>query len=282
MTLRRPSLLRLPLLLPLLATVALASPGALAASDPAPTSNFPSVRLPAEAASPDAFGYGSVAALRATAPAAAASPAFPLIARAGGADASERNVVGRKFSPLWIALGGLLLATDKQTTRWLDPDLNKSHRRDGFAVSVSKAAEPQYLAIPFALLYFSNAKNRETAKATATAVADASILTYGLKLLAGRERPRESHGETRFHGPSTNHSSFPSGHSTVAWAAATVMGDRYPHAKGAFYALAALVSWSRINSSKHFLSDVVAGGAIGVMSGRRVLRNGHGLLGFSF
>jgi membrane-associated phospholipid phosphatase len=68
--------------------------------------------------------------------------------------------------------------------------------------------------------------------------------------------------------------SFPSGHSTGAWATAAVLAHRYP-AKGIVptlaYASATAISYSRLAVGAHWLSDVLMGALIGVGSARVVL-----------
>lgn len=86
-----------------------------------------------------------------------------------------------------------------------------------------------------------------------------TVLTQGVKLSVGRRRP----DGLRF--------SFPSGHSSSSFATATVL-TRHFGWKAALpsYALATYVAGSRLTENKHFLSDVVFGAGIGIISGRAV------------
>lgn len=85
-------------------------------------------------------------------------------------------------------------------------------------------------------------------------------LTLGIKAAVGRQRP-----------DSPSQSSFPSGHTSSAFATASVLQRRYGWGAGVpAYAFAGYVAGSRLNESRHFLSDVIFGAAIGIVSGRTV------------
>lgn len=83
-----------------------------------------------------------------------------------------------------------------------------------------------------------------------------------LKAAVGRERPN---GE--------NNQSFPSGHTSNAFALATVAERHYGWKLGVpAYLLAGVMGASRLNEDKHWLSDVVAGATLGYIVGRTVVR----------
>jgi len=91
-----------------------------------------------------------------------------------------------------------------------------------------------------------------------------AAITQGLKVAAGRLRPDGG----RF--------SLPSGHASSSFATATVLQRRFGWKIGApAYAMATYVAASRLQENKHYLSDVILGAAIGIVSGRSVTV-GHG------
>jgi membrane-associated phospholipid phosphatase len=94
------------------------------------------------------------------------------------------------------------------------------------------------------------------------AMAVTTIYTHALKKLASRTRPDGS-----------NKLSFPSGHTSGAFAWATVAQAHYGWKAGApSYLAASAIGLSRITNDKHHLSDVIAGATLGYISGRTVLR----------
>ena len=85
-----------------------------------------------------------------------------------------------------------------------------------------------------------------------SAEAIAGVVSTGLKVTLNRTRPDG--------GPY----SFPSGHATVAFAAAGVIANRYGLLPGIIAeAAAGYVGLSRLQENKHYISDVVAGCLLG-------------------
>jgi membrane-associated phospholipid phosphatase len=97
----------------------------------------------------------------------------------------------------------------------------------------------------------------------------AGLMTDIAKPVFGRYRPYQSGNESIFK-PFSGHDSFPSGHATVAFALASVVSARSDGwvIPTLSYTVASMVAYSRVNDSKHFVSDVVAGGLIGTTVGR--------------
>ena len=97
------------------------------------------------------------------------------------------------------------------------------------------------------------------------------IITPVLKYSVGRERPVNTDRTFKFK-PFGGGASFPSGHTTQAFAVASVIAADYSETwvKIVAYGCASLVGAARIEQNAHFTSDVVAGAIIGTLVGRSV------------
>ncbi len=88
-----------------------------------------------------------------------------------------------------------------------------------------------------------------------TAAGSGSVAASVLKAVVGRPRPHGSSG------------SFPSGHATAAFAVAFVLARRFPRFRILAYFGAAVISATRVLLNKHYVSDVLAGAALGLAIG---------------
>ena len=98
-----------------------------------------------------------------------------------------------------------------------------------------------------------------------TPVIISTALTHLLKFAIGRARPFLGDGATTFL-PGIGggeYASFPSGHTQYAFVVATIWVLHWPKLRWIAFLWAPAVGFERIWSEKHFLSDVLAGAAIG-------------------
>jgi undecaprenyl-diphosphatase len=95
----------------------------------------------------------------------------------------------------------------------------------------------------------------------------AESISGALKVWVKRDRPRLSHPlpEPLLESPSTY--SFPSGHATVSFACAAVLALAVPRLRVPLFALAALISFSRVYVGVHYPFDVLAGAVLGLLLG---------------
>jgi membrane-associated phospholipid phosphatase len=104
----------------------------------------------------------------------------------------------------------------------------------------------------------------------------AGAVSSSVKFLGHRARPSAFAGTFTWGGPScdTCDQSFPSGHTTSAFAVATIVAGEFREKKWVApvaYSAAALTGLARIHDNAHWASDVAAGAAVGYLSGRAVL-----------
>lgn len=138
---------------------------------------------------------------------------------------------------------------------------------------------------------FKNEKMKTTTLLASQAYITAAAVESVVKFVSGRTRPSfydpNTVAKPTFKGPfaksidytgAKTNSSFPSGHTTVAFAAATVYALEYkdkPIVPVICYTSATLIGLSRITENKHWLTDVLVGAALGYLTGRQVVNNYH-------
>ncbi len=139
---------------------------------------------------------------------------------------------------------------------------------------------------------FKNVKMQTTTLLATQAYITGAAVESVTKFLSGRTRPSYygpgEEPEPKFLGPFSKtattssgkkvYSSFPSGHTTVAFAAATVFALEYrdkPIYPIIAYSAATLIGLSRITENKHWATDVFVGAALGYLTGKEVVNNYH-------
>jgi undecaprenyl-diphosphatase len=99
-------------------------------------------------------------------------------------------------------------------------------------------------------------------------LADAAAegLASAVKAAVGEHRPHVSRLVSLPHS-----ASFPSGHTSIAFACATVLSALAPRAAPAFFALALAIGYSRLYVGVHWPLDVLGGAVLGVATGLLLL-----------
>jgi undecaprenyl-diphosphatase len=121
--------------------------------------------------------------------------------------------------------------------------------------------------IGLAVLFSPDAMRFRAIEAAACAVACGILLFHMLKRLVCRIRPCDIEPNCWAHIVTRDKFSFPSGHSTTAFAVAISLGCFYPEILPVLLGLAVNVAVSRVVIGMHYLSDVVVGSGMGALLG---------------
>ena len=111
---------------------------------------------------------------------------------------------------------------------------------------------------------------REAARLALALGAESALVNGMVKSAFKRERPVQS-GERPHNLRQPLTSSFPSGHASAGFLAATLLSER-SKVKPLWFGLAAIVATSRIHVRIHHASDVIVGAGIGLTLGRLIRR----------
>lgn len=201
----------------------------------------------------------------------------------------------KDFGKFALVTGALFLADEPVQRFALDlRNHNKSLQNiSGFITDFGGPYEAYTLGALGAYGFlFKNKKMQTTTLLALQSYLTGAAVESVLKYISGRQRPfafdpRQVEAEPTFKGPFSTirdangnklSSAFPSGHTTVAFAAATVYALEYkdkPWVPILCYTSASLIGLSRITENKHWVTDVVAGAALGYLSGKLVVNNYH-------
>jgi undecaprenyl-diphosphatase len=90
-------------------------------------------------------------------------------------------------------------------------------------------------------------------------------VNFAVKSVVRRERPPDLDVATLVPAPAS--SSFPSSHAAMSTAAAIALSAARPRLAPLWVAMAAAMAWSRVYAGVHHPGDVVAGMALGAVTG---------------
>lgn len=162
----------------------------------------------------------------------------------------------------------------------LRDEMRRQPRGNTFMLQIERLGAEYSIGVVGGFFLAGSLAGNDTALRVAQDGLSASIIASGLitpalKIATGRSRPYEDAGTYNFQGLGANklNSSFPSGHTTEAFALASVIAGHYEETwiKSSAYAVASLVGIARTYHDAHFASDVLAGALIGNWVGQSVI-----------
>jgi hypothetical protein len=186
-------------------------------------------------------------------------------------------------------LASVISSSDGSVQSWV-----QSSRSEG-GDQIARIAEPfgngRYVFPSLGLAYCYGRISGDERIQRASLLSIESALVSGavsgaVKYLSHKHRPPVSspdEDEAQWDGPGFHNAdlSFPSGHSTLAFALATVMVSEYSDHRivaPIAYGIASLVAFSRVSSNSHWVSDVIVGASIGHFTARAIedIHGGNG------
>jgi Membrane-associated phospholipid phosphatase len=139
----------------------------------------------------------------------------------------------------------------------------------GYSRTLSKSEPYLAVGVPVILGSYALMKNNpgllDDAIYIGTSVAEAVVLTSGMKYAVDRERPSDRYPDLIEKRASVSSASFPSGHTATAFSLATSLSIRYSkwYVIAPSYIWACSVGFARMNEGVHYPSDIFAGAVIG-------------------
>jgi membrane-associated phospholipid phosphatase len=198
----------------------------------------------------------------------------PVAGRAQARTDTTYNFGVRQFALSAAALSVFVLAVDAPVARAEHGSasagtLNTARQFDRFGDETGIL--PIVGGVALAGLITGNRALPRAALHAASSVVLASIAAQAGKYVMRRERPvtdPDLDGLDFLHSPGSP--AFPSGHTAAAFALATSLGDDAgkPWLRVGLYALATGTAWARVAEEEHWVSDVLAGAAIGIASAK--------------
>jgi len=161
---------------------------------------------------------------------------------------------------------------DRDLFQYINQDL-ENRFLDATLPTIQRIGEPGiYTGTCLLLCAFGNDRMDGTGKLATVAFFEAGFTVYALKRIVGRPRPLSE----------TERTSFPSGHTALAFTMATVAGHEHPELRAPLYFIAFATAFSRVYLGRHYPSDVIAGAIIGTLAGVSVILYRKPIIEFSF
>ena len=167
------------------------------------------------------------------------------------------------------------IATKSIAQNWeidLLKNINSSQSHSAFQQNISKSVYPLALATPITIfavgLINKDKKLQQQSYKIVGSLLINTAITQAMKYTINRSRPYQDYPTIIYPNNIENDASFPSGHTSTAFALATSMSIQYKkwYVTIPAFAWATSVGYSRLYLGEHYPTDVFAGAIIGVGS----------------
>jgi membrane-associated phospholipid phosphatase len=182
-----------------------------------------------------------------------------------------------------VAVG--LYENDEKIQRWIQD--HKTTTMSEIGDNVTDLGHGKYTPVVIGGMYLygylaDDGKARKTALLSVESFILTGVFVQTLKYSTRRHRPNTGDPYHTFDGPSrhstTANSSFPSGHSSSAFAVATVIASEYDNTAVQIlaYGVATISALNRVMHNAHWSSDTAVGAAIGYFTGKAIVASHRG------
>jgi membrane-associated phospholipid phosphatase len=181
---------------------------------------------------------------------------------------NKRNVFKASYLTVFLFCATFLNAQNTDINILRDINVNRNENLDSSFKFVTNTAVPFTVATPIILYSVGLIKKDSTIKKQAIFIGEtflvSSFITIALKHTVKRERPFDTYSDID-KATSAPGYSFPSGHTSTAFATATSLSMAYPkwYVIAPSFVWASAVGYSRMHLGVHYPSDVFAGAIIG-------------------
>jgi membrane-associated phospholipid phosphatase len=174
----------------------------------------------------------------------------------------ERFKIRQLYIPLALITTGIVLNDNSEESFKMEIKEERNEYFHSYSTHLDDYLQYSPIAIAYALDAFGVHSRTDVVNRSAILMKGEFFMlaaTYAGKTLSHELRPDGS-----------DFSSFPSGHTAQAFAAATFLSEEYKNRikwmPYAAYALASVVGGLRIANNKHYVNDVIAGAGVGILS----------------
>lgn len=177
---------------------------------------------------------------------------------------------------LYIVITALILLSflyDKQITLLVLH--NRADLIDGFMIWLTNPLTTVTIFLLMTTLFLWEEKKREWIIPLWLSIGITAIATIFIKIIVSRARPFEALMLPLIQGAKYSfaawNTSFPSLHTAAAFSLVPILDKEFPRLKWFWIILALLISFSRLYVGVHYLSDILAGCLIGLLTGFGIL-----------